>query len=151
MLKTQSNSENPFSGPASSGDLHHRDRSCWAVAAIPAVLVLLIVVSVASVMLGKILEEDSHRRAQIERQRPILQEILTDGSPAYGNIEICNNSTGYAFLSGSVEQAEDLDSLRQAVMRQFGESLANKMVVYVTVNERTVEQTGTETEPARAE
>ncbi|MEO8498712.1 MAG: hypothetical protein ABI614_26925 [Planctomycetota bacterium] len=100
-------------------------------------LLLLAFVCVASVWVGKTLEEDSNNRRQIEQHRALLQEVLVSDTLAFADIEIVEYSGGTAFLVGSVESNESLERLRMGVARQFGENLANRMTRAVTVVEDT--------------
>jgi len=93
-------------------------------------LVLFAMLGITAVIAFNIGEVVGDSRADLRRartQRDSIRRYLNDHSDKYSAVTVHEESSGYAFMQGTVSSSEDFRLLESEMQRLFGEELAHEM------------------------
>ena len=128
-------SENPYQ--ATSGDVQTNQRWSSLLLSGLGAVVIASLISLISCGVGGVIglirgERDAYHR-QYLREKQLIEPVLK--RPEFKEVEIHEYSGGGAYLSGSVDEADDLERLRSELTRVLGEARANDLMRGVSVGE----------------
>jgi hypothetical protein len=119
---------NPYQSPDAPAQNRSRE-PLRILLVIVGVLIFLILLVPATLVLGILIWASAEGRArhqQFVEEQAVIEPILASDD-AYKDLEVSETSIGYAEISGTVEQEDDIDRLHKILAENFRESRSDQL------------------------